>query len=41
MNECLWYNGIESEIDNEGDGSEPMNIRIKHLKLTDNCVLVY
>ena len=40
VNECLWVNGIESDIDFEGDGSEPLNIGIKHLKLTDNCVLV-
>ena len=40
VNECEWYNGIESDIDYCGDGSEPMNIGIKHLKLTDNCVLV-
>ena len=35
-----WCNGIESDIEYEGDGSEPLNIRMKHLKLTDNCVLV-
>ena len=40
VNECEWYNGIESDTDYEGDGSKPLNIRIKHLKLTDNCVLV-
>ena len=40
MNECFWVNGIESEIDYEGDGSESMNIGMKHLKLTNNCVLV-
>ena len=41
VNECFWVNGIESDIeDYEGDGSEPMNMGIKHLKLTDNCVLV-
>ena len=41
MKECEWINGIESDIeDYEGDGSEPMNMGIKHLKLTDNCVLV-
>ena len=41
MKECFWVNGIESDIeDYEGDGSEPLNIGIKHLKLTDNCVLV-
>ena len=40
VNECEWVNGIESNIeDYEGDGSEPLNIGIKHLKLTDNCVL--
>ena len=42
VNECEWYNGIECDIDEkyEGDGSEPLNIGMKHLKLTDNCVLV-
>ena len=40
MNECFWVNGVESDIeDYEGDGSEPLNIRMKHMKLTDNCVL--
>ena len=41
VKECEWVNGIESDIhiDYEGDGSEPMNIEMKHLKLTDNCVL--
>ena len=41
VNECEWCNGIESDIDEyEGDGSKPMNIEIKHLKLIDNCVLI-
>ena len=41
VNECEWVNGIESDIeDYEGDGSEPLNMGMKHLKLTDNCVLV-
>ena len=41
-NECEWYNGIENNIDEEycGNGSEPLNMGIKHLKLTDNCVMV-
>ena len=39
VKECEWVNGIERCIDYEGDGSEPLNIGIKHLKLTDNCVL--
>ena len=40
IKECEWYNGVEYNIsDYEGDGSEPLNIGIKHLKLTDNCVL--
>ena len=40
VNECLWVNGIESNIeDYEGNGSEPMNMGMKHLKLTDRCVL--
>ena len=40
VKECEWVNGIESDADYEGNGRKPMNIRIKHLKLTDNCVLV-
>ena len=41
LNNCFWSNGIECEIEKyEGDGSEPLNIGIKHLKLIDNCVLV-
>ena len=40
VNECEWCNGIECDIDYEGDGSKPMNIGMKHLKLSDNCVLV-
>ena len=41
VKECEWYNGIESDTEEyEGDGSEPLNIGITHLKLTDNCVLV-
>ena len=40
VKECLWYNEIESDIeDYEGNGSEPLNMGMKHLKLTDNCVL--
>ena len=36
----MWYNGNEIDIDNyEGDGSKPMNIGIKHLKLSNNCIL--
>ena len=41
VKECEWVNGIESIIeDYEGNGSEPMNMGIKHLKLTNKCVLV-
>ena len=40
MKECEWVNGIESIMDYEGNGSEPLNTGIKHLKLTDNYVLV-
>ncbi|CBK25256.2 uncharacterized protein [Blastocystis hominis] len=42
VNECEWCNGIECDIDEEyeGDGNKPLNIGMKHLKLTDNCVLV-
>ena len=39
VKECEWVNEIESDIDYDGNGSEPMNIGMKHLKLTDNCVL--
>ncbi|CBK21184.2 uncharacterized protein [Blastocystis hominis] len=41
VNDCEWYNGIESDNEEiyEGDGSEPLNIGMKHLKLSDNCVL--
>ena len=39
IEDCVWYNGTKCDIC-EGDGSEPMNLGIKHLKLTDNCVLV-
>ena len=41
VKECEWVNGIESDIEYEGNGSEPMNMGIKHLKLTDNCLLTY
>ena len=42
VNECEWYNGIECDIDvkYEGNGSKPLNIGMKHLKLSDNCVLI-
>ena len=40
MNECEWCNGNESIIEYVGNGSEPLNIGMKHLKLSDNCVLV-
>ena len=42
VNECEWCNGIEYNTDEnyEGDGSKPLNIGMKHLKLSDNCVLV-
>ena len=40
VNECEWYNGIESDTDYCGNGSELLNIGMKHLKLSDNCVLV-
>ena len=38
VNECEWCNGIESDNEYEGDGSEQIDIRIKYLKLTDNGV---
>ena len=36
VKECVWYNGSEIDIEYEGDGSKPMNIGIKHLKLSNN-----
>ena len=41
VKECKWYNGIESDTDvvYEGDGSKPLNIGMKHLKLIDRCIL--
>ena len=46
VKECVWYNGneididIDIDIDNyEGNGSKPMNIGIKHLKLSNRCIL--
>ena len=41
VKECVWYNGneIDIEADYEGDGSKPINIGIKHLKLSNNCIL--
>ena len=42
VKECKWVHGIESDNeDYEGDGSEPLNIEMKHLKLTDRCKLAY
>ena len=42
VNECEWCNGIECDTDEkyEGDGSKPLNIGMKYLKLSDKCVLV-
>ena len=41
VKECFWIDGIESDTEEyKGNGSKPMNIGMKHLKLTDNCVLV-
>ena len=39
VTECNWYDGIECDV-YKGNGSESLNIAIKHLKLTDKCVLV-
>ena len=39
VKECEWINGIESDIYYIGNGSKPLNIGIKHLIPTDNCVL--
>ena len=39
VKECVWYNGSEIDIDYEGNGSKPINIGIKHLKLSNNCLL--
>ena len=41
IQECKCCNGVEYNINDYcGDGSEPLNMGMKHLKLTDNCVLV-
>ena len=40
IKECLWYKDIECELDYRGDGRKLMNIGMKHLKLTDSCVLI-
>ena len=41
VNECMWYNGIEGDYSEyKGNGSKPLSICIKHLKLTNNCILV-
>ena len=36
--ECCWWNGNESEVDYEGDGSN-LNIKVTSLHLFDNCML--
>ena len=38
VKECEWVNGIESD-NYEGNGSEPVNMGIKHLKLKDRSIL--
>ena len=42
LKNCYWYNGNESDngIEYCGNGLEPLNVGIKYLKLTNNCVLV-
>ena len=41
IQECKCCNGVEYNINDYcGDGSEPLNMGMKHLKLTYNCVLV-
>ena len=40
VNECEWCNGIECDTEYEKDGNKPMNNGMKHLKLSDKCVLV-
>ena len=39
VKEREWVKGIESDIDYEGNGSEPLNIGMKHLKLYNFCVM--
>ena len=39
VKECEWVNGTESNVDYEGNGSEPMNIGMKHLTLYNFCIL--
>ena len=38
IKECSWWNGNESEVDYEGDGSN-LNIKVTSLHLFDSCML--
>ena len=39
VKECEWYKGRESDAEYTGDGSRPIHIGTKHVKLSDNCVM--
>ena len=40
MKDCNWFYGHESDISKYGgDGRKPIYIAIKHLKLSDHCIL--
>ena len=39
VKECEWYNGSECGTEYIGDGSHPIAIGTKHLKLANNCKL--
>ena len=38
IKDCCWWNGCESEVNYEGDGSN-LNIKVTCLHLLDNCIL--
>ena len=39
VKECEWYNGSECGTEYIGEGSHPINIGIRHLKLEDKSIL--
>ena len=39
VKECDWWDGSECGTEYFGNGSQPINIGIKHLKLSNNCIL--
>ena len=41
MKDCNWYNGLESDISEYEGEEKTIYITIKHLKLSDHCILRY